>query len=468
MTIDCQFLFKQTQWGVIGKDECPAGIFYLNLNFSPPQGCKLKSATVTVTLDDEDLCVAPYRASREHPPHKQSSSIQVTNDFGPKQLAGRETLVNRTRVKQFIPEFNVLGYGGGGIGGGSVTSFQQSTRWWFDGQLIPGDRTGVYKSLRWHFIENDFEKQPSHSSRVYTAFTFVHSGKPFLMKVDIDGRLERRDKQLLSKLRFGGVGSKGGNNKAATLVDFANYSNFQRPLDEIARGLPRAMEMKNFEERPPVVSDPVTDTTFHAVSSPSSPHESQSRAPRTDSTKEDTPLEPKPLEHSSNINPHPLLQPPTDQTTPPPWEGQRAPTIQELAQAMRALSEPDHEEAPAHENSPSPSGEDTVVDSVEERAKHKEVDEHGGEERNRDQKKERGLKIQPLTQDVAPRALSDDPDPQAVARILQMPAVLGILRMLVYLMNLLGYLPPAEIAKSNPANGQSGHAGDGEGTSIEL
>jgi hypothetical protein len=135
---------------------------------------------------------------------------------------------------------------------------------------------------------------------------------------------------------------------------------------------------------------------------------------------------------------------------------------------MRALSEPDHEEAPAHENSPSPSGEDTVVDSVEERAKHKEVDEHGGEERNRDQKKERGLKIQPLTQDVAPRALSDDPDPQAVARILQMPAVLGILRMLVYLMNLLGYLPPAEIAKSNPANGQSGHAGDGEGTSIEL
>jgi hypothetical protein len=80
INIDCQFLFKQTQWGVLGDDKCPTGILYLNLNFSPPQGCKLKSAAVTVTLDDEDpyLLNRPILSEAAPPGKRGEASVQIT------------------------------------------------------------------------------------------------------------------------------------------------------------------------------------------------------------------------------------------------------------------------------------------------------------------------------------------------------------------------------------------------------
>ncbi|KAL2193388.1 hypothetical protein P885DRAFT_64018 [Corynascus similis CBS 632.67] len=323
-------------------------------------------------------------------------------------------------------------------------------RWWFDGQLLPGEKTGMYKKLRWHFIENGVEKQPSHSNRVYTAFTFVHSGQPFLMKVDVDGRLERWDKQVMSRLRFGSVRNKVRDNQAVTLVDFVDYSKFQRRLDEIARGLPRAMEMKNFEEIPPVVPNPVTGTTFHSVSTPSSPHENQAQASVTASTEEASSEDPELVGHSSSANRHRLPEGTTHQRSPP-WnrDSRTAPTIQDLAQMMRALSDPAHSETSTQENLPWASDEATVVDSKEEMLDSKEEMLDSKEERldskeeRLDSKQEREKAQQPSKQGVAPTGLLDDTDPQAVARILQIPAVLSFLRVLVNLMNLLGCRSPA-------------------------
>src|SRR3569833_88885 len=66
INIDAQFMFRKSQWGVLGKERYPAGILYLNLNFGPPQDCRVKSATETITLDEKDQSLTPYQSERSH------------------------------------------------------------------------------------------------------------------------------------------------------------------------------------------------------------------------------------------------------------------------------------------------------------------------------------------------------------------------------------------------------------------
>ncbi|KAK3360379.1 hypothetical protein B0T25DRAFT_565281 [Lasiosphaeria hispida] len=96
IAIDCQFSFGQSHWGVlrVGDRELPAGILYLNLNFGPPHGCRLKSATVTVTLDDEDPCLKPF-ATAGGKTSASNCHVQITDWYGPKQLVGEEKGVDK-------------------------------------------------------------------------------------------------------------------------------------------------------------------------------------------------------------------------------------------------------------------------------------------------------------------------------------------------------------------------------------
>lgn len=54
VNVDCRFLFSKSQWGVLHPAENPAGIIYLDLTFNQPSDHRLKSATVIVTLDEDD------------------------------------------------------------------------------------------------------------------------------------------------------------------------------------------------------------------------------------------------------------------------------------------------------------------------------------------------------------------------------------------------------------------------------
>lgn len=262
INIDCQFLFKESQWGTF--EGRPGGIVYLDLNFGPPQNCRVQEATVIITLDEEDPCLEPFnKTQRLRVLHESGIEAQMTPWFGPQVLGGEKKSAEITSKTKAVPEANFIGHGVGGIGHERSKVFKQEARWSFYGQLIRRKRTTTYASLRWHLNENELESQTFHNPKFRTAFAFEHCGKPFLMKVDIEGRLEKWHHQVKSKLNFGANGAREG--KVVTLVDFEDYRRFSRDLEAIARGLPRTMEMRNLEEIPMEVQDYIPGASFHQV-----------------------------------------------------------------------------------------------------------------------------------------------------------------------------------------------------------
>jgi hypothetical protein len=261
VNIDCQFLFKESQWGTF--EGRPGGIIYLNLNFGPPQNCRVQDATVTITLDEEDPCLEPFNTTeRLSLLHESGIEAQMTPWFGPQVMGGEKKCAEITSTTKVIPEVNAGVGGVGGVGHERSKVFKHEARWSFYGQLLRRKRT--YASLRWHLSENELEGQTFHNPKFRTAFAFEHYGKPFLIKVDIEGRLAKWHHQVKSKLKFGANGAREG--KVVTLVDFEDYRRFPRDLEAIARGLPRTMEMRNLEEIPVEVQDSIPNVTFHQVS----------------------------------------------------------------------------------------------------------------------------------------------------------------------------------------------------------
>jgi hypothetical protein len=83
VNVNCSFLFKKSKWGVLGEHKNPAGIIYLDLTFIQPKDSQLHSATVTVTLDDEDEELDKMRsklARRERT--GPQCPIQITDCYG--------------------------------------------------------------------------------------------------------------------------------------------------------------------------------------------------------------------------------------------------------------------------------------------------------------------------------------------------------------------------------------------------
>ncbi|KAL1858171.1 hypothetical protein Daus18300_010053 [Diaporthe australafricana] len=260
INIDCQFLFKKSKWGTL--EGLPGGIMCLNLNFGPPSGCRVSNATVTITLDEEDPCLRPYTSGRPRQVlHPSRIPVEITEWYGPQTVGGEKKSADHTSTTKAIPEANILGYGVGGVGHERSKNFKKEARWSFNGQLLRGKRTSVYKSLRWDLNENELEGQSFHNPKLRTAFAFEHSGQPFLMKVEIEGKLEKWHHQVKSKLKFDGARE----GKVVTLVDFEDHRKFSRGLDRIASGLPWAMEMENLEQIPIEIPDLIRGTTFQQI-----------------------------------------------------------------------------------------------------------------------------------------------------------------------------------------------------------
>ncbi|KAF4948980.1 hypothetical protein FGADI_9265 [Fusarium gaditjirri] len=249
MTVDCRFLFKKSRWGVLGESQFPAGILYLDLNFGPPQGCKVKTATVTVTLDDSDECLRSLTSDDRDLYHNSNCSLEMTGYFGPQPLLGEERSTEFRRTMRMAPEVQAMGFGLGGIGGESEKVFKGSSRWNFMGQVLAGKRPSSYKTLKWYLTDNELESQAFRSSCVHTAFAFQHSGKPFLMRVDIEGRLEKWNHRIKNKLKFGS-GLNPSEGQTTTMVNFEQWRSYDLPIDEYAQQLPKKMWLENYESTP--------------------------------------------------------------------------------------------------------------------------------------------------------------------------------------------------------------------------
>lgn len=229
---------------------------YLNLNFGSPHGSRLREATVTITLDDQDARLDRYnKAPSPRTLHHSGAPVQVTEWYGPRALGGEKKSAIITSKIKAVPEANILSYGVGGVGYERSKQFTKESRWSFHGEKIRGERTSTYTTLRWHLTERELDSTSSRSPQIHTAFAFEHSGQAFIIKVQIEGRLQHIHEQLLTKLKFGLDGAREG--KVVTLVDFEDYTRFSRGLDDIAKGLPRAMEMANLENIPVELPDSI-------------------------------------------------------------------------------------------------------------------------------------------------------------------------------------------------------------------
>ncbi|KAI0205542.1 hypothetical protein F4808DRAFT_472227 [Astrocystis sublimbata] len=269
--IDCKFLMNQSQWGTLDLQK--AGIIYLDLTIIQPGDCRLSSAVIQVTLDDED----PYLA-QEFPRDTKVWPLQI-RERGPREILGgprHETVITHNR---FGPEVEIGSIAG--IGGVVHESMKKTVRdcWWrFESHLKPDKKakSRAYKVLQWHVTENELQAQPLHKNTFHTAFSFAHGGQPFFMHVKIDGKLQDKTSnfrhRLGRKLKFASLSHES--RQTTTLVHFRKPEMFNTPLDDLEKCLDDEMQRINMAH-PPVVPD----VQGKGASEPQSPGPIQHHSP---------------------------------------------------------------------------------------------------------------------------------------------------------------------------------------------
>ncbi|PYI01374.1 hypothetical protein BO78DRAFT_464702 [Aspergillus sclerotiicarbonarius CBS 121057] len=261
---DCRLRVSQSKWGCLGEASSPAGIVYMDLSFAQPTDCRLSNATVKITLQD-----TPEPAHASNRSERESLQLQFTDRYGPKYLSGEPKNVVTKKILHLTPQINVLGCGGGGIGVDSEKSIIQENRWTFTGHMRPAQKTDlVYRTLKWELRENDPDCQSIHSNMIHTAFAFQHSEKPFVMRIDIKGRLQgnrNRIKDKFRQFRFPAPHEKDQGSSDILVRPHGGRQLPYRRLDNLAQDLHIVMERENYLHIP--VQIPTALPTFFSESS---------------------------------------------------------------------------------------------------------------------------------------------------------------------------------------------------------
>ncbi|KAF7944400.1 hypothetical protein EAE96_010797 [Botrytis aclada] len=256
--VTCQFRLSKSKWGVLGEAENPAGVIYMSLGFDQPNDCRLSSAIVSITLEDSD----PKEATGKDSIQKSvSDSLHITDQYGPKQLSGPERRMLVRKKVLLTPNINILGNGGGGVGLDTSKELILSSRWIFNGRLRPAvhpihktRHTAIFRTLEWELTESQFEQHTTHSNMIHTAFAFEHDGMPFLMEVNIKGKLKSAKDNILRHLKFSSDQDKS-RGSSTTFVHLPRGDRNSMRLDTLADSLPRGMEMENLEVVPTEIPD---------------------------------------------------------------------------------------------------------------------------------------------------------------------------------------------------------------------
>ncbi|KAI0889021.1 uncharacterized protein GGS22DRAFT_66170 [Annulohypoxylon maeteangense] len=265
--VACRFRFRESRWGVLTPDKNPGGVVYLDLTFTEPQECRLRGATILLTLDEKDEDLRRH-FSAENPSTNVKVPVQITK-HGPQILHGQLDEALKIEKNSFTPWIDAGGFAGaGGIGRNSEKRYIQRSQWKFSSQPIP-NRFQKATTLRWDLVESELDRQPRHDNTFHTAFAFEHDGQPFFMQVEVAGCLEgiashirQKAKQKFKRFKFGIEPQS-----ATTLVNFGGRNNpYQDPLDELAQKIPEDMMERN---RKPVAqiqgNQPVSGPDYEIV-----------------------------------------------------------------------------------------------------------------------------------------------------------------------------------------------------------
>ncbi|TLD14083.1 uncharacterized protein PgNI_03105 [Pyricularia grisea] len=269
VNIECKYRWRQSQWGLIGTQSSPAGIIYMDILFHQPDGFWLESATVYVTIgEDEHLTYALGKPKKErrsqrhaHSPEQYrlgdlEYSVQMSEHYGPKLLTGTKTLRQEVKTSEFLPTLGVMGMAElGGVGHRSSYVQERVDCWKFQGNVVRPQGQPGFRTLRWDLTENKFEPNQPHSPEYHTAFAFEHSRRPMYMRVEIEGKLKSRSQRIFHRTCHFSSAMGNKDNSTLTHMDLRRLMPLRR-LDEVARGLDMAMQMKNCEKVPVQVPGP--------------------------------------------------------------------------------------------------------------------------------------------------------------------------------------------------------------------
>ncbi|KAL4921486.1 hypothetical protein BDW62DRAFT_174767 [Aspergillus aurantiobrunneus] len=136
-----------------------------------------------------------------------------------------------------------------------------NTRWSFTGQLLARQGTArtrsAYRTLKWELCENELGGRASHSNVIHTGFTMEHTDSPFLMRIDIHGKLQRKRDRVRKGLRHLKFPSPHDRDQGMgeTLVSPSTSPGPRKTLDGLALGLSSDMERRNLLRIPVHVPD---------------------------------------------------------------------------------------------------------------------------------------------------------------------------------------------------------------------
>jgi hypothetical protein len=268
--IDCRYHWKKAQWGVLGHEKTPAGIVYMDITFNQPKGYWLERANVFITLSEDSssyACYAPRHLTTDpRRPLGADYTVQITEYYGPHLLTGTPTCLAEAKHLSFVPSVGVMGFEFGGIGYESATFKNRVGRWVFKGKVRRPIGCEGLRTLEWELCENELSPEQAHSQVYQTAFAFEHSKRPVFMRVEVQGKLRSRSRQMKHELlRFSSAFARK-DYSTLTKLDLGNRVEFKKSLDQAAQGLDLAMQMANCERIPLEVPDPTPAQFIDGVS----------------------------------------------------------------------------------------------------------------------------------------------------------------------------------------------------------
>ncbi|KAL2139872.1 hypothetical protein VTI28DRAFT_4530 [Corynascus sepedonium] len=278
--IDCKYHWRKAQWGVLGREQTPAGIVYMDITFKQPHGYWLERATVYITLSEDMSSYALGAPRRDRTKSRRSLesdyAVQITEHYGPRYLTGTKTVHTETKEDAFVPTVGVMGFEFGGIGTTFSTSKERVGRWVFKGTVCrPQGRDGL-RTLVWELSENSLNLEQVHNQTYQTAFAFEHSRRPVFMRVEIEGKLRDRSRQMKhGLLRFSSTFGKK-DYSTLTELDLSRQVEFNKSLDQIAQGLDMSMQMENCGNVPVEVPDPMPTHFMRETGAHGLPDQTQS------------------------------------------------------------------------------------------------------------------------------------------------------------------------------------------------
>ena len=205
VSVECRFLHEHTKWGQLQYEHgsLSAGIIHMEIFFTNLHDCVLESATIRVVLDGDNDVLQRYQKMMGQKQMKKNK-VEV-RQLGPVSITGTPFGVASRSFFAIAPQAEFGGMGGSVGEAAWEKEFKRETRWVFEGSACRhksvGGRSGPANSVTWALKENVTEGQPSHGNRFRTAFVFANDGRPFFIRVEIDGALSKTRHQMKEEMK---------------------------------------------------------------------------------------------------------------------------------------------------------------------------------------------------------------------------------------------------------------------------